>query len=277
MPPGGARARRAMRHKLPNDDEACAPTAAARRPRDAAPEELRLPQILQAQRQAEPKVSRRAARSQRGGATGPAVLWVEASLADHRRAGKPLPNDRQAQFATDLAAMHAGLQRAGVEVASFIDESGALGWATHNSTRVVCACLQIEPRDAIRNSVGVVDMVQRYTARGVPVLLVQLTSDSPSAAEAEAVRVCKIICNDERIVLCLDSSTAQLATMELVAQSYAFIDGRLQRVSNPALNPADAAASDAEEVGEAEPAYFHAMGVSHPHAACRRVRVLGRF
>jgi len=245
---------------MPKHDGEYAPHAPVRAPEQPRPEEVRLPQIVTAQRHA-PKPGRSRKRGQRGD-SGPAIVWVEAGLEDHRRTGKPLPSDRQQSFADQLAAMHAGLQRAGVEVASFIQEIGALNWATANVPRVVCACLQVEPRDVLRNSPGVADMVRRYTAHGVPVLLVMLTADSPSPAEAEAVRLCKIVCNTERIMLCMDCSSSQLAVMELVAQSYAFIDGRLRRIAT-AANTA-ATEPKAEEQREAEPAYESDFHEPHP-------------
>ena len=196
------------------------------RPRDDVPH---LPRIASARTVGEKK--RAAARARARPGEGPAVVWVDSALPPPRF-GKPLEKPAVDQvFAAEASTMHISLQRAGVEVASFLDETAAASWAAEQAHRVVCACLQLGSRDMLIDSDAVARMIIRYTSRGLAVVVVQPTSPVPTAKDAQCVRVCKRVCNDSRVPLFLDTASAMRGIMERVAKSYAFVNGRLQRVA----------------------------------------------
>jgi hypothetical protein len=231
-------------HMAPNHEAQYHPSTRVRPPRESRDEGVHLPQIASAQGAGEKK--RAAARARGRPGEGPAIAWVESALEDSRRFGKPLEKPATDQvFASEVRTMHAGLQRAGVEVATFLDETGATNWATAQSHRVVCACLQLDSRDVLKDPDAVVRMIARYTSRGLSVLVVQPTPPVPTAKDAKCVRVGKRICGDTHVPLCLDTRSTMQCVMELVAKGYAFVDGRLQRVA--------AAAPKQEEVSAPSP------------------------
>ena len=196
------------------------------RPRDDVPH---LPRIASARAVGEKK--RAAARARGRPGEGPAVVWVESALPPPRF-GKPLDKPAVDQvFAAEASTMHTSLQRAGVEVASFLDETAAASWAAEQAHRVVCACLQLGSRDVLTDSDAVARMIVRYTSRGLSVVVVQPTSPVPTAQDAQCVRVCKRVCIDTRVPLFLDAASAMQGIMQRVAKSYAFVNGRLQRVA----------------------------------------------
>ena len=214
----------------PNDEAQYAPETHVRPPREQR-EKIQLPTIG-ARAGSEKKRAAAAARARAQPGEGPAVVWVETGLEEMRRFGKPLEKSPTDQvFATEVGTMHAGLQRAGVEVATFIEETGATSWATAQQHRVVCVCLQLASRDLLKDPDGLVRMLGRYTGRGIGVCVIQPTPPVPTAKDAKCVRVGKRICGENEVPLCLDTRSAMQCVMELVAKQYAFVDGRLQRAA----------------------------------------------
>ena len=145
--------------------------------------------------------------------TQPAVVWLDlasASLA--------------AGVATEIDATHDGLRRAGVEIALFADLDSALSWGVHNVLRLVCVCIQLEPKHLLRKSETVVQLLRQFKGLGTPVLAIQI------AKRTEALRASEQICQAEGVPVLRDAASSMHRVMELVATSYAFVDGRLQRI-----------------------------------------------
>ena len=203
------------------------PSAPVRPPRD---EMVHLPQIASARGTGAKKRAAALARARPG--ERPAVAWVESALEESPRFGKHLDKPATDQvFESEVSTMHLGLQRAGVEVASFFEETGAVNWAAEQAHRVVCVCLQLGSRQVLTDPDGVARMIARYVARGLTVVVVQPTSPVPTAKDSKSVRVCKRICGDTQVPLFLDTPSAMQGIMKLVAKSYAFVNGRLQRAA----------------------------------------------
>jgi hypothetical protein len=177
-------------------------------------------------------------RSQASGA--PAVLWVDASASLAK------------SVAAEVSATHAGLQRAGVEIGSFVDEDGALAWGVQNVMRLVCVCVQLESKQLLRTAEQVVELVRKLKGLGASVIGVQITASVPKPREAQALRISEEICQAEGLPLLRDARSSMQKVMELVASSYAFVDGRLQRVSvvtdDAGVRPAECAPAPEPEL-----------------------------
>lgn len=205
------------------------PSAAVRPPKQPRDECLHLPQIASAQGMGEKKRATARARAEPG--EGPAIVWVESALEVPRRFGKPLERSARDQaFASEVNTTHVCLQRAGVEVATFLDETGATSWATEQVHRVVCVCLQLGSRDILTDPDAVTRMIVRYTSRGLSVIVVQPMSNAPAAHDPKVIRVCKRVCGDTHAPVFFDTQSAMQCIMELVATNFAFVNGRLRRV-----------------------------------------------
>ena len=164
----------------------------------------------------------------------PVIVW-----ADHHvgRNGEPvnpavLGPLGQGRLA-DVNAAHAGLERAGIHVERFIDETGVDNWTAGNGARVACVCLQLQPREVLRDQEETSRLISHYSKRNFRLLVVQLTASAPSAEEAEAMRVSQIICREHGVPLVLDVRSATQSVMSEVAEGYEFVEGVLQRKPQP--------------------------------------------
>ena len=166
---------------------------------------------------------------------GPAVVWLDLSSASLATG-----------VATEIDATHDGLRRAGVEIAPFADLDSALSWGVHNVLRIVCVCIQLEPKHLLRKSETVVQLLRQFKGLGIPVLAVQL------AKRTEALRASEQICQSEGVPVLRDAASSMQRVMELVATSYAFVDGRLQRVIGTGTDDDDAV-RPTERVATSEP------------------------
>eukprot|EP01043_Picozoa_sp_COSAG02_P010653 COSAG02_NODE_379_length_23528_cov_140.781510_9_plen_839_part_00 len=144
---------------------------------------------------------------------GPAVLWLDlasASLAEG--------------VGGEIDTTHAGLRRSGVDVASFVDPDSALTWSVQNILQLVCVCVQLESKHLLRKSELVVQLLRQFKGLGIPVLAIHITKRTDALRESEQ------ICQAEDVPVLRDAAVSMHRVMELVASSYAFVDGHLQRI-----------------------------------------------
>lgn len=165
--------------------------------------------------------------------SGPAVLWLDlasSSLAE--------------SVGTEIDKTHAGLRRSGIDVACFVDPASALAWSVQSLLRLVCVCVQLESKHLLRKSEVVVQLLRQFKGLGVPVLAIQITT------RTDSLRASEQICQAEDVPVLRNAASSMHRVMELVASSYAFVDGHLQRIG---AGTDDDSIRPAESVSAPEP------------------------
>ena len=113
-------------------------------------------------------------------------------------------------------------------------------WTAGNGARVACVCLQLQPREVLRDQEETSRLISHYSKRNFRLLVVQLTASAPSAEEAEAMRVSQIICREHGVPLVLDVRSATQSVMSEVAEGYEFVEGVLSAAVATGQDPYEA-------------------------------------